>query len=149
LAGALDEAHWKPKGFPQSALFPGHFAAVGFVVVTGKMKQAMQGENLDLIGKGMAKTSRTLGGNIGGDGDVAGKSILQDSGCRKGQDVGRLVFSTKAPIQRLQFPAVSDQNVYRPMQFCGFARPPEESIQGAVGQSRHALFHGDQAAYLL
>ena len=85
------------------AFAAGHLAVIAFVVVTGEMEQAMENQDLDLGGEGMALLDCLLERGGHGDGQVAGERFGGRSRYwafgGKGENVGCLVFAAKLAVE--------------------------------------------------
>ena len=95
----------------QTGLVSCHLAAVAFMIVAGEMKQAVQGEDFDLVGNGMAQQSGISSGDLGGDSDIAGGrrvsgSVWQFRG--EGKHIRWFIFSAKLAIQRAHMRIAGD-----------------------------------------
>jgi hypothetical protein len=96
---ALDEALRQFQLGTQVVLAVRHLAVVDFMIVAGKMKQAVEHKHLDLSGKRVALPGclRQCGGDA--DGEVAGDSLRAEALCRKGKHICGLVFAAKLAIE--------------------------------------------------
>jgi hypothetical protein len=72
VRGALDEALGKAETGAEEALAASHFAVVGLVVVTGEVEEAVEDEDLDFSGEGMALLGGLTAGGGNADGKIAG-----------------------------------------------------------------------------
>jgi hypothetical protein len=79
-----------------------HFALIGFVIVTGQMKEAVKHQDAQFSGETVTLFGGLAGGGFDGDDEVAGDYVLGSElllGRGKRQDVGRFVLLAEAPVK--------------------------------------------------
>src|SRR5580693_8518971 len=115
------------------------------MVKARQMKDAVQSENLNFLGGSMSQTDRILRGNVGGDRDLAGKSVLPGRlERRKRQHVGRLVLTAKLAVQRSDRGAAGHQQVDAAPHTRRPARAQYEARQRGLAQPSDLLLHNYQ-----
>jgi hypothetical protein len=72
LLGAFDEGGGEAELAAEGGFAGGHFAVVGFVVFAGEVEEAVEDENFDFVGQGVAVGGGLAGGGFERDGEVAG-----------------------------------------------------------------------------
>jgi hypothetical protein len=89
----------------EQALAPVHLAAVRVMIVTGKMKQAMQDEDLDLNKWGVAVLASLAARRVKAYRQVACNALLpgEPRSPRKGQHVRGLINFAKCPVEAPDF----------------------------------------------
>src|SRR5262249_15998765 len=89
----------------QASFDASHLSIVGFVVMSGEGRDAVEEEYVELVEGGVAKSQSVFIGDVNRDGNVAAV------GTRKGQDIGRLILAAKTAIEFLQPRIAGDQDI--------------------------------------
>jgi hypothetical protein len=79
--GTLDQSDWQAEFAAELSLAAGHLAVVAFVIVAAQMENPMQDKDFNFYAGVVPESTRILGGDFGGDGDVAGQFLI---GIRRG-----------------------------------------------------------------
>src|SRR6266568_730937 len=142
---SLDEPLRQPKPGAKRAFASRHLACVGFMVVSGEMKQPVQHEHLDLSGERMALFSSLSTSRWNTDGEIAGYFCRNRFGRGKGKHVSRLVLASETAIEPANLCVRSQQNSHLATQSSGGLSFPEEASQCASG--RHTMAAGNRGPY--
>jgi hypothetical protein len=109
LRGALNEAGGKTEFGAEPLLEFEHFAAIGFVIVTGEVQHAVEDENL-YLGEQVVADGGGLGASgLERDGDVAALGGGEERG--KGKHVGGFVLAAELQVEALNFGVAGEQDV--------------------------------------
>jgi hypothetical protein len=130
---ALDEALGKTEAGAELTLAAGHFAIVGFVVLSGQMEKSVEDEDLQLAGEGVALVGGLAAGRVHADGQVAGQFFRPDTLCGKGEHVGGFVFAAELAVEFFDGGIGGQQDVdlaAEPDSLLGFS---EKAPQGWLG----------------
>ncbi|HTX40427.1 MAG TPA: hypothetical protein VMD25_01265, partial [Acidobacteriaceae bacterium] len=98
--GAFDETVRQAEAAAQHSLFSSHLAGIGFVVVSGKVQDPVQDEDLQFRSQGMQGFPRLAVSRVNGDGKVAGDAmIVAGECCGKGKHVGGVVLVAELAVE--------------------------------------------------
>lgn len=78
------------------------------MIIPRKVQNAMENQDLDFVGYGVAQCMGIAGCTVGGNGDVATETFYK-GWRRKGQHVGRVVFAAKLRVQLTHAPTAGHQ----------------------------------------
>src|SRR6266849_1835080 len=91
-----------------------HFTLVTFMIISCKMQNPVQSENLNFLTKGMPQRTRVTSRSVERDGNVSGKTIVE-SGRGKREYVRRMVLAAETRVQRTHLAAVCHHHAHRPL----------------------------------
>jgi hypothetical protein len=96
---SFDEALGQAEDGTKAALAARHLTGVRFVVVAGEVQEAVEDQDLNFRGKGVALFDGLAPCGSNADGEVAGDRMRNGAGGRKRQHIGRLVDAAKLAIE--------------------------------------------------
>jgi len=125
-------------------LAPCHLAVVALMVVAAQMENSVQDKNFNFYAGVVPESTRILGGDFGGDGDVTGKAFIGIGRGGERKHVRRLIFSAEAAVQGFHLGVRGDEHIDRTVQAGGSACAGDEANERQFGQSDNGLLENYQ-----
>jgi hypothetical protein len=134
--GAFDEALREFEAGAELEFAAGHFSVVGFVVVSGEVEEAVEDEDFQFAGEGVALIGSLAAGGIDADGDVSRDFF----GCiqslvfgREGEDVSGFVDAAELAVEFLDGLICGEEDVDLAAEMDGGLGFGKEADEGWLG----------------
>jgi hypothetical protein len=108
----VDKSDGEFEGLAELGFAGGHFAGVDFVVHPGEVEEAVEEEDADFVGEGVAVFGGLAPSGVEGDGQVAGVAVAETFGGWEAEDVGGLIFAAIVAVEAAEGGVGGEQNFY-------------------------------------
>ena len=109
------------------------------MIVSAQMQDPVKNENLDLLRCCVSESARVVSRDFRRDRDVTGIFWFHIERRGEGQDIGGLVFATKAVIELLQFRVRRDHDMDGSAQSGGATGARHKAVERQFGHTHNAF----------
>ena len=110
MPASLNQSDGQSERLPQTCFLAFHFPVIAFVIVSGEMKQSVQGKDSDFFAYRMPQSTRIIRSNLRRNRHISSEALRQAKRWGKRQHIRWLIFTAETMIQCLQLPATGDQH---------------------------------------